>query len=382
MDKRQPTFLDKLNAGFSSPMFQFGANLLAGSAQGDVGRGVSSGAQAASRAQRQHQQLAEFEAEQKRFAAAEAEKAQKQKLFLETISAADPKTQPILKMMGPQKAGQFLLDQMQGPKQTSDIQEYELAKRQGYKGSFLDYQTALKGAGASRVTVNNAGETAYDKEIGKQLADEYRSAQTAGGKAARDLADLQVMEKSLENPAVYTGTAGETINSLKKAAGTLFGIDVEGVADAEVVQRISREIALGMKDKLPGPMSDSDRRFLLELPPGLGSSPEGARRLVQLGVAQQQWQLERSQAARDYAAQNGGRLDPGFYEKVADVDARWSRQMGGIIETLRKQPQEPVRSPISGIPNGAVEELKANPELAPKFDEVFGPGAARSVLDQ
>lgn len=36
---------------------------------------------------------------------------------------------------------------------TSDMQEYELAKSQGYKGSFLDYQTAVRQAGATNVSV-------------------------------------------------------------------------------------------------------------------------------------------------------------------------------------------------------------------------------------
>lgn len=40
------------------------------------------------------------------------------------------------------------------PKQTSDMQEYELAKTQGFKGSFFDYQVKMKEAGRSQVNVD------------------------------------------------------------------------------------------------------------------------------------------------------------------------------------------------------------------------------------
>lgn len=40
------------------------------------------------------------------------------------------------------------------PKQTSDMQEYELAKTQGFKGTFFDYQVKMKEAGRSQVNVD------------------------------------------------------------------------------------------------------------------------------------------------------------------------------------------------------------------------------------
>lgn len=252
------------------------------------------------------------------------------------------------------EAGQY---GQQGPEPTAGMREYEMARRQGFQGSLLDYKAALARAGRSETNVSvGAGETSYDKELGKQLVGEYIKAQEVGGKAATALADLSTMQEALANPNVYTGTGGNAVQALKKAASTLFGVDIKGVADAEIIERTSKKIALGMKDNLPGPMSNSDRDFLVNLPAGLTTSPEGARRIVALGIAQKQWEIERANAVRQYAVQNGGRLDSGVYAATAAVDQRWASQMSSIVRELRAQPQEPRRAPSAGVPMDALRQ--------------------------
>lgn len=44
--------------------------------------------------------------------------------------------------------------QVQPPKLTSDMQEYELAKNQGFNGSFMDYQISMKEAGRNQVNID------------------------------------------------------------------------------------------------------------------------------------------------------------------------------------------------------------------------------------
>ena len=48
--------------------------------------------------------------------------------------------------------GRLELDQMRNPT-TDDIKEYNLAKSQGYEGSFVDYMSGMKKAGAQNITV-------------------------------------------------------------------------------------------------------------------------------------------------------------------------------------------------------------------------------------
>lgn len=46
------------------------------------------------------------------------------------------------------------MQQMQQPKTTDDQREYEQAKREGFKGSFLDYQIAVRRASAAQTNIN------------------------------------------------------------------------------------------------------------------------------------------------------------------------------------------------------------------------------------
>jgi hypothetical protein len=229
-----------------------------------------------------------------------------------------------------------------------------MARKQGFGGSFMDYQTALKKAGAQTTNIDMKQESAYDKEMGGMLAKEFIKMQEQGMQAQDGIADLGVMSKALDDPNVYTGTGGDVVQALKKGGQTVFGMDMKGVPEGETIQRVSSKIALSLKDNLPGPMSDSDRKFLMELPPNLSTSPEGARRIVALGVAQKQWTAERSATARKFASANGGRLTPQVYEVLSGIDQKYAGRMSQIAEQLRSQGQTAPRSPTTGTPMDAL----------------------------
>ena len=50
---------------------------------------------------------------------------------------------------------------------TAGIKEYQQAVSDGFKGTFLEYKTALQKAGATSVTVGGEGAEAFDKEFGE-----------------------------------------------------------------------------------------------------------------------------------------------------------------------------------------------------------------------
>lgn len=255
---------------------------------------------------------------------------------------------PYMAQSGMDLAANIIADRNKpGPAPPASIREYEYAKQQGFEGSLIDFETAKRRAGATTVNVG-AGETAYDKEMGKRLAEEQIAIQQQGTKAQQAIGDLQVMEQSLEDPNVYTGLGGETVQTAKRAA-QFFGVPVEGVPAGEVISRTSKQIALNLKDKLPGPMSNSDRQFLVDLPPGLTTSPEGNRRLIKLGVAQQKWLAERAQVANEIIKRSGGRLTTEAFPILADIDRKWSNTMSGLVGELRSQPQAAQRPPSVGF---------------------------------
>jgi hypothetical protein len=319
-----------------SPLFLGGAALLSGEGMGGALRGMQVGAGF----QDQRRQLAEQERQKQAFQGllAQGDYTPQQRGLLE---AAGPAAFPLmLKQQFPDRLSP-----------TDDQREYAQAQQQGFKGTFMDYLTSLKKAGAQVTNIDLKQEGAYDKEIGGLLAKEFVESQKASSGANEALGDLAVMKSMLANPNVYLGTGGNQVQAVKKAAQTLFGVDVKGVPEGEIIQRSAAKIALGLKDNLPGPMSNADREFLMSLPANLAASPEGARRVVELGMAQKQWQIERAAAVRDYAAKNKGRLDPGVYQAVSAIDQRWAKQMGALAQQLQAGVQAPARAPTAGVPD-------------------------------
>lgn len=199
-------------------------------------------------------------------------------------------------------------------------------------------------------------ETAYDKEMGKQYAQHKIEGDKGAATAHRELNNLRVMEKALDDPNLYTGTGAGTIQGLKKAAQSLFGLPVQGVASGEIVQNLTKFIAVGLKDNLPGPLSDGDRRFLESLPPGLLNTPEGNRRILGLGMLQKRYQIDRSRAASDYARQNGGRVDQGFDQVLAKLEDQYAQKFSGMIAEMQGSGEMPTRSPAAGMPLDALRK--------------------------
>lgn len=234
----------------------------------------------------------------------------------------------------------------QGPAPTATMREYDMARQQGFKGSILDYKKSLRPQNST--TVNVGHEKSYDKEVGKQFAKEFVQTQQLGAKANNAINQLQVLDKTLDDPNLYTGAGGPAVLGLKKAAQA-FGVKVKGVGSGELVSNISKKIALSFKDDLPGPLSNADRDFLVQMAPGLSNSPEGNRLIIKMGLLQRQYELDLANSARTYASANG-RLDAGFYSARAQLDDQYRGQFTGLMGQLRAQGEAQPRSPLAGVP--------------------------------
>lgn len=261
----------------------------------------------------------------------------------ELLQGLPPNVAPLVAAMGPDKGAQFLAQH------AASRQPPWWVQQDGGVHPAMRQKTAL---GAMRTQINNqmAGETSYDKELGKQLAGEFVTSQQSLPKATRDLGSLQVLDQALADPNLYTGTGGETVQGLKRAASTLFGVDVKGVSSGEVVQSLSSEIAASNKDKLPGPLSDSDRQFLVDMAPNLSKTPEGNRAIIQLGMLSKRYEIDRAKAIRDYAGRNNGRLDAGVYAAVAELDGAYGVQFQQLMGQIRSMAPIERRGPTTGTP--------------------------------
>lgn len=74
-------------------------------------------------------------------------------------------------------------------KKTTDQRDYELAKSQGFPGSFLDFQMALKRAGASNISVNT-GQHGFDNAL--KLRSDFRAEPIYKGFEETKAAKLQI----------------------------------------------------------------------------------------------------------------------------------------------------------------------------------------------
>jgi len=84
-----------------------------------------------------------------------------------------------------------------GVKKTTDQRDYELAKSQGFQGSFIDFQTTLKRAGATNLNVNT-GQHGFDNAL--KLRTDFRAEPIYKGfeevKAAKNQIDQAAQMKS------------------------------------------------------------------------------------------------------------------------------------------------------------------------------------------
>ena len=124
---------------------------------------------------------------------------------------------------------------------------------------------------------------------------------------------------ALNDPELYTGPGAEIALGLKKVAGAM-GFEVKGVASGELAKTITAKMALDMKTDLPGPMSDSDRQFLVSLPPGLANTQEGNALIAQYYKRKNDLLIKYAKMTRDYEDKNGF-VDQNHYAAMADWSA-------------------------------------------------------------
>ena len=202
------------------------------------------------------------------------------------------------------------------------------------------------------------GEEAYAVERGKQFATMAGEIQAGGITAEEQLAALGPLMTSLANEDVYTGAGGNLIAGLKKGGQTLFGLDFEGVGDAEVAQTLGNQMALSLRTLMPGVMTDADRAFLQSLPPNLSNSAAGNVLVGEFYRRSAERNLERAAMARDYEARTG-RIDAGFERAWAEY-ARNNpvfdeTDYAALQEVARGTPQP---TPLAGTPPDIVGSLR------------------------
>lgn len=209
--------------------------------------------------------------------------------------------------------------QKQAINQPTDVQKnYEAARRQGYQGTFFDYQQELRKAGSTNVNVNS-GEKTYDQTVGKAQG-EYFVATQQGARDARDqITTMKRMQSLIDDPNFYSGWNGGRATAFKKLAVSLGIKDAEAAAPNELFEKLSKQAVL---DKAGGSFgtgfSNGDRDYIDATTANPNNTPEGNRQILDAAIKIAQRKIEVAKMARDYAKANSGRLDGGFDDLVSD----------------------------------------------------------------
>jgi len=114
----------------------------------------------------------------------------------------------------------------------AEIQGYNLAVGQGYGGSFLDYQTALKKAGVQNTIVNVAGKT-FASEFSKGAGEAVNNAFAAAQGAVGTLGRIETLKPILEGGKLFSGTLGSSQVAGARLADAL---NIGGKDNAERLQ--------------------------------------------------------------------------------------------------------------------------------------------------
>lgn len=207
-----------------------------------------------------------------------------------------------------------------GPKTTDLQSNYNTAVQQGYKGSFMDYQTALKRAGANSTTVNMPpAERAYDTQVGGDYGKLFSETQKAGRSALGTQGVLNRMETLVQDPSFYSGgaVAENVVLPFKQAIAGLGG-DPNSARGMEEFRGLSNKAALdGMGGSLGTGFSNADRDFITTQYPNLANTPEGNKMRIEGLRKIEQRKIDIAKASREYAKRNG-RIDAGFEAELTE----------------------------------------------------------------
>ena len=205
----------------------------------------------------------------------------------------DPETKQFL-MENPQVAQEYVASAFKKPDATNDLREYQYALSQGFNGSFLDYQTALKKAGATNVNVgDNSG--AFAKKADEMAATRLSDYVSEGNTASQFLGDMNLLTDIAKN--LETGKPAEMLLKLGPYANAL-GVDIKDLGPAQAYDATVKRLIPQMRKPGSGTTSDIDAMNFMKSLPSLGNTPEGNKIIIDTFSAISRAKMEAAEISR------------------------------------------------------------------------------------
>jgi hypothetical protein len=173
------------------------------------------------------------------------------------------------------------------------------------------------------VAINEAGTPdPFARDLLENDAARAQGIRDTAQAAQETMYNLDILSDTLLDPTVYTGAGAQMTLPLRRA-GEQLGMEMGNTSASEVANRVSNEMALALKDRLPGPMSDGDRQFLMSIPPNLGNTREGNAALIFMTRRRAQYE-QRLAASMDAALGSN---------PTGDAYRAWEQQQRDIART-------------------------------------------------
>lgn len=193
---------------------------------------------------------------------------------------------------------------------TAGIKEYQQAVAQGFKGTFLDYKTALQKAGAT--TIIPPGQVDAEEELRKKLMQKkgegFSKMLDAGSASASAMTDLNILQQlaPLAPSGQLTGRIAETFKGFNDVA--------------DLQQSIVKRVAPTLRVEGSGATSDLEFNAMLNSLGSLISSPEANQAIIAVMQEKAKYNMDRAAVIRAYET-NKINLDQAN-EQLASLDAQ------------------------------------------------------------
>jgi hypothetical protein len=203
-----------------------------------------------------------------------------------------------------------------GPKPTDDLREYQVAKSQGYEGSFIDYQKELKKAGAQSISIDSRAESTETVEKAREDVKYLSGLAAEAPKVAQRSADLNFLGGIVAKTP--TGSGAE-LRAQLDGIGSKLGMSPGTLkSQADAIKAVTNRLAPSLRAPGSGSQSDAELAGFLAALPNLAADPK-ANQLIQASLQRAAAiDRQRTQVASQYRAGRITRQEA--MGKLADID--------------------------------------------------------------
>ena len=229
-------------------------------------------------------------------------------IFGQGIQGRDPfsallpavtQTAQLQKLMTPKKAFRQLTDVEKQSRGLPIDKQFQIG---------ADNKVMQIGGSGTSVTVNTPRpETEEEKLVGKVFGGEFKTINEQGSLANLNDQNLEILSQLNESEGLQTGKFGELRTGAQKLAEE-FGFDpgLQDTTVAEIVGSVTGGLVLDGLAKLSGSISDGERLYVQSTTPGLSTTKEGNRYLLQIRQRQNELAKEFSNVANGWISRNKG----------------------------------------------------------------------------